>query len=539
MALGALWSKVTGGIVALGVGAAARDAIDPVLEAEKQQAWARRAVKVLDPATAAEAAAENMATPVNLRDDAKRHGIGQARWEVLRRLADVAPDFPTLLRLRRRQFINPGNFAHGLDKLRLEDQWKDPLTRLLQEPLTPADVANAVQQGFIPGDGLLPPDPGPFEPITPPIEQVAIDPDDEAGAAGVNRERLRVLAQLAGLPPGAETLLELWRRGVISEEAVEAGIREGHTKTKWTSAIKALRWHLLSPATIVNLFLRGWIDRAEYHRRMRVQGYRDGLADDWYNSAGRPMAPVQAFNAWARGAPHVREPGQPARPGSFDFQDFSQAIRRSDIRPEYVDALWALRWAYPSLFQLRRAVQEGSISRARALRILHIERYEEQDAVALVNSWAAPTAVSARGLTAADLAAEYEGLYIDRATYVSELESLGYRAAQANEKANVADARRVRTARNATIARIRLSYVNHKIDRAEAVSLLDREAIPGPAHDLLLTEWDVAREATVAVLTPAQIKRAVRRSIWTYERGFAELVDRGYSDEDADVFLRE
>jgi hypothetical protein len=478
--------------------------------------------------------------------EARYSGLRQARFDALTELARGFPDLGSLLHLRRRQLaegapagIDRRQFRRALRHSGLEAEYIDQVTELLYERLAPADVANAIQQGFVPNDGYLPPADLTGPPFSIPTEQVAIDPTAEAFNAGVDGDRLRVLAQLSGNPPGPQELTEMFRRGLISEAQWLHGIREGRTKTKWAGPLFALRHAILSAADAANLRLRGWIDADEAARIGALTGYSAEQMQLQYEMRGRPISPTQAYTAWARDAPHVRQPGfDPAGP-DFGEDDFLRAVRQSDIRPEWGPILWHNRFAYPSLFQLRRAVQDGGISRDRALTILRYERFERQDALALVDSWLTGTGTTAKGLTATDLATEYEGLYIGRPAYLSELESLGYSAAQAAAKADASDARRTRRYRDAAIERIHKRYDVHRASQDETRNALAGLDLPGEAIDLLLTLWTFARDEKVAVLTPAQVKKAWKSAILDRPAALSELEDRGYTVTDAATYLDE
>src|SRR5205085_8648918 len=131
-----------------------------------------------------------------------------------------------------------------------------------------------------------------------PLTQVDLDPLLEALAHGIDVDRLRVLANLAGLPPGADTLLQMWNRELIDEATVDAGIREGHTKTKWASAFKRMRWAVLGAAEYASAHLRGWITQEEMYRGGKLTGHTKAQMDLLYLNRGRPLAPVQAYTAW-------------------------------------------------------------------------------------------------------------------------------------------------------------------------------------------------------------------------------------------------
>lgn len=527
----AVWSKVQGLIAGTAIGGAAAAGVEPVLEPARQNAWWRRPFRVLLPEVAAAAYVRGIDKGVNYADDAKRSGVGAARFQVLAQLERSYPELAEVLHLHRRGRIDRDQAAGWLRYQGFSDTVTEDLLSLKDAWLSPEEVANAIQQGFLADPGILPPPPSGGPPWTPATEQVDLDATRQAAGAGTSPDELAVLVQLSGNPPGPETLLELWRRGIITEQAVDRGIREGRTKTKWTPALKRLFRPLLTPGTITNLRLRGWWTRDEANAELARHGYEPADGDHMFQAAGRPMAPVQAFTAYFRGAP------SPTGAGDFTKADFVEAIRRSDVRPEYTEPLWGIRHAYPSLFQLRGAVQNGGITRARALQILRYERYEDQDATALVDSWVGGATQATRDLTAAEWAADFEGGYITELQYRTHLQQLGYAAELVDAKVALGDTRRVKRARDQRLARIHASFVGHKITQAEATAALQETQVRPDARAQLIAEWTAEREVNVAILTAAQVRSAYRKSIYTRARALAELAERGYNSEDANTFL--
>jgi hypothetical protein len=184
-------------------------------------------------------------------------------------------------------------------------------------------------------------------------------------------------------------------------------------------------------------------------------------------------------------------------------------------------------------------VQDGGLTSARALEILKIQRYEKDDREALVRSWTLGTGTTSKGLTAADLAAEYEGRFLTRAQYISGLQQLGYTADQAAEKADATDAKRARAERNTLISTTRARYVAHRISRATAVDVLTRGDVPARVRAAILPTWDLEREITADALTPAQIKKAYQRVVFSRDQAIARLEFKGYDAEDAGIYLDE
>jgi hypothetical protein len=272
-------------------------------------------------------------------------------------------------------------------------------------------------------------------------------------------------------------------------------------KTKWAHAFKRMRWHVLSAPEYAGLWLRGWITKQQAIRGGALTGATPEQMDLLYKNRGRPMAPVQAFTAWARKAPHPVGEGIPDRPGTFDFQDFKRAIQQSDIRTEYVEPLWAIRYAYPSLFIVNRLVLAGAIQAATAKDWLQKQRMAPEVITALEAYW------GSQGVGTA-------GPYVGRAQ--TQLWGTVHRTFVARET-------------NVTQARGAMSSLG----------------IPKADQDVILQLWQNERDLVRKQLTPAQLKKAFNKAArneatgqpWTLDETLAALVAQGYSVEGATDYL--
>ena len=492
------------------IGRASSDAVTPVLEPVKQHAWFKNQNKVLDPATAAELVAKRFISETEGQFDANRAGIADNRFSALVALAQTYPELADLVKLSNRQILNPTEVKAVLARHAIPEVYVQPLIDLFANLLSPAEVAAAVQQGHLANPNILPdvsasvpavggqveataPDGG--APSTVPLTQLNIPPVDEAAGSGVNFERLQVIANLAGLPPGSAELLTMWNRNLIDEDSVDAGLREGHLKTKWSQAYKRMRWNVLGAAEYANLHIRGWIDQNEMYEGGKLTGHTKDQMDKLYLNRGRPMAPVQAFTAWARGAPHPEGLGYPTRTGTFDEEDFLRALKQSDVRTEYGPVLWHQRYAYPALFQLGRLAQAGAIHEDRVRVILKYERYEPQDIDSLADFW-------------------YRG------------------TASANP-----DATREKLAVSQAIASLKKAYLVEKQDSAQVLTGLEQLGVTTASAGRILETWTVERGWTEKLLTPSQIKKAYSAGDLTIDQATQELENRGYSPGDANLLL--
>jgi hypothetical protein len=452
-------------------------------------------------------------------------------------IADTGPGMASAFELWRRGKIGEPAFRRALKRNAIEPEWIDALVQIKEHVLTPADLANAVQQSFVPNDGLLPPDPGGAPPFSVPFTEVPLDTLGEFAASGISLEHARVLAQLSGNPPGPMELLTMWNRHIIDETSVEHGIREGRTKTKWTSPFKELRHAVLGAAEYASARLRGWVTEAEAVAGGALTGHSAEQMELLYLNRGRPLAPVQAYTAAFRGSPGPVGPGYTRGPHDFDQEDFLRALRQSDVRTEYGPTLWANRFAYPSLFQMRGAVQSGAITPARALVILHYQRYEDQDAQALVSTWTKAGAAGTHALTKAELSAEYEGLFISEAEYRTALAALGYESFALDLEVHLGDARRVKKYRDAIVDELHGEYIAHDVDDAEAIAALAEVGVSTQATQNLLALWAIERRMHRRQLTAAQVKRGYKRGHITQAAAQARLADLGYDAAETEVLL--
>lgn len=103
------------------------------------------------------------------------------------------------------------------------------------KPLDPADAAAAEQQGYT----------GNLSGIT------------DASYAGIDGDRYLALRFLAATAPGTPELLELWRRGKLSEDLVRVGLKKAGLMDEFVDAVLELFTGRLDPAVIATAIQRG------------------------------------------------------------------------------------------------------------------------------------------------------------------------------------------------------------------------------------------------------------------------------------------
>jgi hypothetical protein len=502
---GKFFGRTIGDASSFAIGGAIEKTIDPVLQELTNTSWtATVASGIAMPLEASDAAAI-VAEDVEARSwgltQAHQGGHSTDQFDALVGEAQEAPAVSELFTLWRRGLVTDAQFTHGLRKAKLETLWDTPLKGLKSVLLSPSELANARQQGFID----------------------AADQRSQAGQQGVAAGAADIQFELAGLPPGAAEAQSLLNRGLIDAAEFAQMIREGHTKSKYVGVLEQARAAVLHATDYAGLRIRGWITAEESYAGGALTGYSPAQMDQLFLNRGRPATPAQMFRAIRR--------------GTANRADFDRAIKQSDIRPEYADQIWSAVPTYPPLFQISRLVGDGSISVATAVDWASKNGMAEDAIAALQASWSKGSSAGAKEATAANLRAEYEGLYISRAELLAALEKLGYSAGDAEDLANLGDAARVKSYRDRVVTAIYKAFLAHQLTDAQARAALSDDGIDGAAVGNLLTLWTRELNLTRHELTQAQIVAAYRRAVLTQAQALQELQDRGLSAADAATLL--
>jgi hypothetical protein len=449
---------------AFALGTALGPAMAPPLEELRQQVWALYPNRLIGVGQLAEGVVQGEITAAKAREWAKAHGYNAEQFAALRNITDNGPGIGRAYELWRRGLLDDSGFRKAVKREGIEDEWVTPLLGLKRELLTPAQLANAVVQGFRD------------------LDTAAAD----AGRQGINRADFETMVNTTGLPPGPETLLEWRRRGIIDDAALDQGIREGHTKTKYIDEYHAALRRILSPAEYAGLALRGWITEQEMVDGGALSGMNAGDMHLLYLNRGRPATTRQIHIGWARG-------GRAPELGQSEEEVFRAAVRQSNIRTEYADLLWAQRFTYPSVFVVRALAQDGTFDPQLVESLLVESGWKPEWAKLVAEKWA-----SAGGGGTEKWA--------DRAR--SKLFTVTHD-----------------------------EYQDESIDETRAREMLDVVGVAPAEQDAILAVWKAEATINRLELTPAQVKKAYTKGKYTRQVALTELAERGMIPVDAETFL--
>ena len=343
--------------VSFAAGVAIAPTLAPVLQELENTTWSKFPVKPPSALTLASGVAQGQVDEATARQWAKETGFGDAAMTALIDIANTGPALGLAYSAWRRGQLTDAEFETALKRTGLEEQWYGALKALKTVPLEPAEIAKAVHRGIMADDGLLvaaPPTAPGKVPAVPPSD---ISPLTEAEWSGTDAERLRIMVGNAGLPPGIVQMLQLLNRGEITEDDFLRGVGESNLRNEWGPAILALRRHLLTPHEYEEAALRGIITQAEADAGAALSGMEQADAELLFQIMGRPLAVHQITTGQARG-------GQFGGTYNDIPEPYRDAVRRSNIRPEYARLAYANRYTIPSYFILRAILQDDGMTEA-------------------------------------------------------------------------------------------------------------------------------------------------------------------------------
>lgn len=485
--------------VAFAAGGAAQAAIAPEVQPLTNLGWSTNPTIPLSPEILATMVVQSVRDQADAADEATQSGISRDRFNDLVRVSGDPPGPETLLDMADRGYINDEQLTLGLRQSRLKPEWIDRFKLMSREMLTAGQLAEMVVQGVIP-------------------EAEAIE---LARKVSTEPEDFRRMVLLAGSPPGPMETLELWNRGIISETQVELALKQSRLKPEWVDEIKQLKRTPLSASVAAELVLK---QRISFEEGLRIAAAQGVTREDFQLLSqvnGRPIAIGQAL--------------QLARRGEFTFQQFTEAVARSDVRTEYADDLWKLRRVIPPLFQILRLLTSGAMTPELGTRYITELGYDKELAADIVAAAKHDKTTKTRDLSASMIDVLYESGLESQTWAMEALQTIGYDEEESAFHLMILDARRLVNAANANLSLIHRMYVGHKYDRATATDHLDAMEIRPEVRNQLLDTWTHERDANVSRLSNAQIGSALKKGVIERADAISRWIANGYPRADAEI----
>lgn len=374
------------------------------------------------------------------------------------------------------------------------------------------------------------------------VEQWAYD---QAAMLGIGVAEVNLAASIIGLPPAMQELFEMYRRGIIQEDDVRRGLREGDFRDDWIDNAIGLLHAWLTPLDFVRAAIQAQLPYDQ--------------ARDWAGKTGLDITtPVDiavgdteatpdmfglAFSIGGR-PPGAQELAHMAHRGIIDWQGtgsgettFQQGIAESDIKTKWTAALQAFSTYVPPPRTVGTLLEHGAITEAQARAFWEDGGVTPELAAGYVYMTEQQHVGQDKLLAKGDITTAYYDQLITNAQATEMLGLLGYRDAVAVQILAVVDFRREIKAVDSVVTKIGTLYQAFKISATNATTALIDVGISADQASNLLGTWALLRVAPVRVPSATDIAKAVKYGTLTQDQALEALAELGYQPRDAAIVL--
>lgn len=366
-------------------------------------------------------------------------------------------------------------------------------------PLTPSELASAALKGIdVPGGRV-----------------------HEAALSGMNEDRYGALVEIAGNAIGFQEALLLERRGQLEGVTLDDVLGYSNVNKRFYASAKNLLYNSPSVGAVLSGAVQGHLDDEPAKNLYREAGGNPDNYDWQYEATGRPPGAEQMLHLLNRKL--MTEP------------EVRLAIRESDIKNKYIDAILASRVYLPPPRSVVPQLRHGSIDVATARQFLDDYGVTPTAQDAFIKEASTARTVAHREASAAQIIAAYEEHLFTRPEAVARLVTMHYDDADAQLLLDLADKRIEDAHARAVVSRARALYTAHKIGKPVATTAVGEVGITGAQQVALFKVWDVERTAAAPNLTVAQWQGALRRGLITHADFDAAMERFGYSTDETDL----
>jgi hypothetical protein len=410
-----------------------------------------------------------------------------------------------------------------------QEVWEGSVQAGLHRALSPDELATMVVRGWISqGAGQA-----------------------EAAKSGVDQGDFANMVNNRRNPIAPEEAAVALRRKIIPESAAPGAvsflnaIQEGNLGDQWATVIQQLATQIPSPADVLQGVLQGQLppgtDGPTLYEQVGGQTVDPNTGFNWYefmfNTRGAAPTPNEAATMALRGIiPWGDGSDGPVieGPGAISFY---QAFLEGPWRNKWETAWREMSRYLPPPRTVTAMLKQGSLTVAQATDLLTMQGLTPDLVAAYIHSATTTKTAAAKTLSEANVLSLLNDKLIDVPTAVTFLEQLGYPANEAEILASTSQAAATISSLKANVSRVETIYLAHKIDRANALTMLAGLGLDAGSAAAKVADWDILKQANIRVLTPAQIESAWQYEIYDQQTAQTELEHLGYTPYDAWTLL--
>lgn len=359
----------------------------------------------------------------------------------------------------------------------------------------------------------------------------------EAAKAGISADRFAMMVEDAGEPLALQELLEAYRRGFIGWDTDNAtgtsvleGIKQSRLRDQWADVVQQLVVGVIPVGDAVSAVVKGQIPMS---LGVTIASYNGISEPDFViltNTAGNPPGPGELIELTRRGLIPVEGSGP-------NVLSLHQGIREGLTKDKWWTAYEQLMVYLPPPRTVTALERSGVITPAQAQQLYQDAGLSAALAAAYSANATSTKLTKSKELAEGTVLSLYRTAVIDHTEASSLLASLGYSAQEASWLLAWTDLHRELATLEKAITRVSTLYVSRKIGTVSAHAALGALGLPASQQDELMALWTLEREATVRVLTPAQVADSFKYGIMDQATAQAALESLGYDAFDAGVLL--
>lgn len=422
----------------------------------------------------------------------------------------------------------------------------------LDIPLTPAVLADAVIRNIIPGPGA-----SKKGTLLSGIGDNSVE--QEAALSGISLDRLNALIADTGESYGIIDALRLYNRGLsmtaleedpnyaatgnlykagaslattygITEDELKTVIYYSRVRDQFIPDLLKLAKNTLSPADAVEMAVK--------------QIVPDATAEALFEAAGGVKEQFSALVAAAGDSAGIEHAMELYNHGLINKTELQQILGLTRINPRFYDLYlpadgstppMSRRWLSP--YEVSEAVKAGTITPDDGLEWMLQAGYPEDQAAAFTTAISTGASASVKRETEGQVVASYTAHMIDAADATTALKALGYTDAAVGFILESATARRIISAQNTAVARVRAGYLLGELTNDQATTELSQLQVPQAAITAYLVDWAVERRTPHEHLTTAQVGKLLEEGYITAETALEKWQAAGYTPGDAALLL--
>lgn len=411
------------------------------------------------------------------------------------------------------------------------DLWTKAVADGIHLPVNPATIATASGRGLNLGD--------------PPTLTVPDWAYTEGAKQGLSADDINLQASLVGLPPALQELFEMYRRGIITEDQVKTGLKEGDFRDDWIDWTVQLTHGYLTPLDFVRAAVQEQLDYNTARQWANTTGLdvsenvpidtgSTGATPDMFGLAfaisGRPPGPQELARMAQRGI--IPWDGTGA-----DATTFQQGIAESDLKTKWTPALQKLAAYIPPPREVGGLLEHGAITEQQAAQFWAAGGVDPALQTGFLYEANQQHIGQDKLLAAGEVKTGYFDQIFTRQQALDLLSDLGYRDQVAADMLSIIDFKREIQAINGAIRRVNSLYTAYKLTAAKAQTALVSLGIPSDQASRILATWDQVRSEPVRLPTTGEIGLAVKYGTITQAQALDELAALGYQPRDAAIVL--